>query len=305
MSALVEARAHCESVTRERARHFYLGLRLTPRPRRDALFALYAWMREADDIADDPHETIGARRAALDAFAERTASVLDDRDATALGAMGVSLADACARYPIERDVFTMTLEGLRADLSQPTGEAVYADDAALDAYCRRVGSTVGRACVAIWGLRAHADAGRASELAVDRGIAFQRTNILRDIREDFETGRVYVPASVLAAHGLTPSELAAWSPAGRCAALVRAQAAYARERYERSRALELMIAPDCVRVLRTMTGLYETILSRIERDPSRVGRGRVRLSKPRKLAIVASSLVQPVPRAGMRERARA
>lgn len=300
MNSLVAAQSHCETVTRARARHFYLGLRLTPRPRRDALFAVYAWMREADDIADDERAPAGDRRAALDAFAERTERVLDGREPEALGPVGVALRDACERYPIERDVFTMTIQGLRDDLERPLCEAAFADDAALDAYCERVGSTVGRACVAIWGLRAHADASRARALAVDRGIAFQRTNILRDVLEDFQSGRVYVPRSAFEAHGLTARELVDWSAPDRCDGLVRAEAARARAKYERSRALEAMIAPDCVRVLRTMSGLYEAILAKIEREPSRVARGRVRLSKAAKLAIVARSLIGSSAEAGVR-----
>jgi len=300
VSALVEARAYCEAVTRARARHFYLGLRLTPRPRRDALFALYAWMRRGDDIADDAREPVAQRRLALDDFAERTAAVLDGRDLSALGELGIALADACETCPIERDVFTMTIDGLRADLDHPSCEPAYADDAALDAYCRCVGSTVGRACVAIWGVREPGLVARARELAIERGIAFQRTNILRDIREDYESGRVYIPASAFLAHGLTASELVEWREPERCSALVREQAAYARERYTRSRELESLIAQDCVRVLRTMSGLYEAILSRIEREPSRAATGRARLSNPKKLAVAVVSIVRPVSRSGGR-----
>ena len=117
---------------------------------------------------------------------------------------------------IDPVIFAEMLEGLEEDLESRG----YPDDAALALYCYRVAGTAGLACLWIWGLKETADPARASELALRRGQAFQRTNILRDFGQDFDEtpSRVYIPADALAAQGLTPQNLRDWSDDVRCTA---------------------------------------------------------------------------------------
>jgi phytoene synthase len=308
-TAIRESLSECRAVTRARARNFYWGLRLTPEPRRSALFAIYAWMRAGDDAADDPGE-MAERRARLSRFESATRSLLwgEGDGAAPSGGCWPGLAWAVNTYGIDRRVLEDMMAGLREDLEPPRATddghgggaaSAYEDDEALDGYCERVGSTVGEACVSIWGLDPKRDTpeGRAEamRLARVRGIAFQRTNILRDFAEDLagDPPRVYLPASAFAAHGLTPVQLAAWSDDACCRALAGEQIGLAVRAYERSEALERMIRSDCRPVLRAMTAIYRGVLDRLERDPRRLAGERVRLSAWRKAAIAVRCGVAP------------
>ncbi|MBY0310793.1 MAG: phytoene/squalene synthase family protein [Phycisphaerales bacterium] len=273
-------------VTQARARNFYHGLRLTPEPRRGAIYSIYAWMRAADDLADEP-QPVEERRVALGAFRERTfallagrVDVLDARTPSWWHAFGAT----CASYPIDPVIFTDLLAGLEEDLAG----AAYSDDAALHRYCYRVAGTAGLACLWIWGLREGADAERARELALRRGQAFQRTNILRDLAQDLDErpARVYVPADVLKRHGMSVEQLRAWSDPEACRRVIADQAALARGHYAASQELESMIDPACSPTLWAMTRIYSGLLDLIEADPSRVvSDRRIRLPGTKKATI--------------------
>jgi len=289
----------CRRITRERARNFYYGLRLTPEPRRSAIYAVYAWMRAADDAVDRPGTSDDDRRTALDAFEARTWSELGvqvgggDCGNGGVGGDGgfwLAFAETVRRYGVDRAVLGEVIQGMRDDLEGP---GVF-DEAGLERYCYRVASTVGLICVSIWGLRAGVDVREARALAVERGQAFQRTNILRDFAEDFDERprRVYLPGEVFGRHGITPDELRVWEPPGACRELVMDRVADARARYERSSALDEMIDPACRPTLWAMTRIYRGLLERIASDPSRIVLGeRVRLSSVRKIGIAARATV--------------
>jgi phytoene synthase len=281
--SLAAAYAHCAQVVRTRARNFYYGLRLTPEPRRSAIYSIYAWMRAADDIADS-HAPIDERRAMLRTFAEQTEALLHGVAPGGDDPLWVALGATIASFRVPSNVFRDMIAGLEDDLAaRPV-----LTDTDLDRYCYRVASTAGLACLAIWGLRPGTDADEAEKLAVHRGQAFQRTNILRDFAQDFDDvpSRVYIPVAAFSRHALSPEDLRAWRNEDRCRALIAEQAATARGHYDASAALESMVAADCAPTLWAMTRIYSGLLEIIESDPARiVSRQRVRLSGPGKAAI--------------------
>ena len=271
---LAPAFADCERITRERARNFYYGLKLTPEPQRSAMFVIYAWMRAADDLADaeafEPDERvrrIAAFRAATD---EALAGRAPDPSPVWRG-----LAWVAQRHQLSARDFHDMLDGQLSDVGTPS----YETWDQLRAFCYRVASTVGLVCIRVWGYHDP----EAPALAIDRGIAFQITNILRDYREDYELGRVYLPAAEFRAMDLTPQDLRHWTRPGQCAEFTRAQCDRAEHFYARSAALERMITPGCVPTLWAMSEIYHGLLHRIRANPAAIASNRrVRLSGLRK-----------------------
>ena len=264
-----EALRHCGLVTRRCARNFYYGLKLTPEPQRSALFTLYAWMRRADDLVDDAESASTQCLARIEAFRAATERALlgtgDDDDP-----LWIALADVADRFDVQRDALYLMLDGQIDDLAGRHYETFEQ----VREYCYRVASSVGLLCINIWGF----DDPNAPACAVDRGIAFQLTNMLRDYREDYDAGRIYLPAEDFAQHGLAPEELRDWSDPPRCAHFVRAQAVRARSFYDRSAPLDQMITPSCRPALWAMTAIYGSLLGKIEDEPSQIiTRRRVRL----------------------------
>ena len=280
----------CRDLTRTRARNFYHGLRLTPEPRRSALYAVYAWMRAADDEADaspdlDTARALLARRRAT---LERVAAGESPPDADPAW---VALAQVLHDFPVDPADLASMIDGLEEDMDHRG----YATRDQLRVYCERVASTVGRTCVAIWGIAPDANPEAAIQLATRKGVAFQLTNILRDFREDLAHQRVYLAREDLDAAGVTPPQLADWSDPERCETLVRAVARWARREYEASAALERMLDPSCAPALWAMTRIYSGLLAVIEREPRRIaGPERIRLHAFRKASIAAAGLARSV-----------
>ena len=211
---LDEAYGRCEAITRAAAANFYYGIRLLPADKRRAMCAVYAFARRVDDIGDGPLEP-ARKLARLQAVADSLAAAR--RPGTGRrGSLMVALVDAATRFPLPFAALEELIEGVRMDVAGTTYETF----AELVRYCRRVAGGIGRLCLAIFGARdlpLGAPVGQAGDraggLADELGVAMQLTNILRDLREDAEQGRVYVPAEELRAHGLArcrrPEELAA------------------------------------------------------------------------------------------------
>ncbi len=272
--ALAPVLAACGEITRTQARNFWYGLKLTPEPQRSAMYVIYAWMRAADDLADaagfSPEERvrrIAQFRAATD---EALAGRVPDESPIWRG-----LAWVARRHELAPQDFHDMLDGQLTDVGTPTYETW--DD--LRAFCYRVASTVGLVCIRIWGY----EGVDAPALAIDRGIAFQLTNILRDYSEDYDMGRVYLPADEFRRMDLTPADLRAWRQPELCAEFVRAQCERAQHFYDGSAALDRMITPSCLPTLWAMTEIYHGILLKVRARPHAVASGqRVRLSTPRK-----------------------
>ena len=267
-------------IVRTRARNFWYGLKLTPEPRRSALYAIYAWMRAVDDLADEPGPSVSQRRASLEAFRERTraafeASPVSDPEEFQ---WWIAFTDVVDNYPIDLRPFEEMIEGQLLDLKWTTCP----DREALEHFCRLVASTVGSICIRIWG---HDDHPEVFEQAEARGIALQLTNVLRDLREDRERGRVYLPADELEQAGLEIDDLLEWRHPERCAGFMRAQVSRARAHYRRSDDLESHLDPACRGTSWAMCEIYRGILDRIEADPERAIRQRVGLGSLRKAGI--------------------
>ena len=273
-------------------------------PKRSALFAVYAWMRAADDIADAPLEPSLSRKR-LAEFRDTTLSVLGGETRRAGGAsdlVWLAFTDTVSRYQLRPDEFLDTLDALELDIHADEGvdpgdprtiRARFKTFEGLEQYCYGVASTVGLICTRIWGIRDDAVWDEARPLAIDRGYAFQLTNILRDIRSDYEEGRVYVPQSLLDSHRLTGLKLATWSDPAACAACVRDIAKRALGYYERSERLDEIIDPDGARPLWAMTRTYRTLLERITATPSSVANAEgVSLPARAKLSILAGAMLR-------------
>jgi phytoene synthase len=266
--------AECERITRARARNFWYGLKLTPGAERGAMYVIYAWMRAADDLADAegfaPEERvrrIAEFRAATDAA---LAGEIPDDSPVWRG-----LAWVAERHQLSQRDFHDMLDGQLSDV----GPASYQHWDDLRGFCYRVASTVGLVCIRIWGYHDPA----APALAVDRGIAFQLTNILRDFREDYDLGRVYLPAEDFQRFDLTPESLRGWKQPEQCAEFMRAQCDRAEQFYVRSAPLDQMITPSCLPTLWAMTQIYHGLLVKIRANPAKVvSDKRVRLSSARK-----------------------
>ncbi|GAB4552611.1 MAG: phytoene/squalene synthase family protein [Phycisphaerales bacterium] len=277
----------CRDITRARARNFYHGLRLTPEPKRAALYAIYAWMREADDIADDTGTGI-AREVRLETFTARTHAAIagDDVD----GDWWPAFATTYRAFALRPEPFERTLEGVRKDIE---GDAhagpfapVYEDTAGLERYCEHVASTVGVLCLRIWGVERPDVWPEAHRLAIRRGVAFQLTNILRDVREDAGEGRCYVPASMLNRHGISAETLRDWGDPAACDRVVGDLVEWARREYDASSALDALVHPDGKAPMWAMTRIYNGLLERIAQDPARTALGpRVRLPGTVKIGI--------------------
>ncbi|MGD9693829.1 MAG: phytoene/squalene synthase family protein [Phycisphaerales bacterium] len=284
-SSLDSAFEHCRAIAREHARNFYYGLRLTPEPRRSAIYALYAFLRLADDDTDltssNPKARLEKRRETLNAILSGAQAPNDP--------VWLALAHTLRAFPINSDDLHDMLLGLEEDLDHQG----YQTRTDLQRYCYRVASTVGLICISVWGLKDPATTPRARELAIHRGLAFQLTNILRDIKEDLAAGRCYIPREDLARHNLTPDDLLHWRHPDRCAALIADLADWAQAEYDASQPLDDLIDPACLPTLWAMTTIYHSLLLRLRAKPDRiVTTRRVRLPAPTKAAIAATALLR-------------
>jgi 15-cis-phytoene synthase len=288
-----DAYRYCELVTRREAANFYYGIRLLPLAKRRAMCAVYALARRIDDVGDDDSPRID-RSGELDAT--RAAVLALQAGAPPVDPVLEALADASVRFPLPLDAFLELIEGVRMDV---LGHA-YASEAELVGYCRRVAGTIGRLCLAIFG---SGELEPAMSLADDLGVAMQLTNILRDVREDAEHGRVYLPLEDLRRVGWAQDgesgcrELLARIgppgdpvPAG-TTELVALQASRARAWFARGMALVPLLDRRSQACVLAMTGIYRRLLERIETHPEEVLRHRVSLLAWEKAWVAASSAI--------------
>ena len=270
-----QAYAEVERITRRRARNFAWGIMVLPKAKRQAIAAIYAFAREVDDIADDPALSSADKRERLEGLREAIAGDPGDE------AMLVALADARQRYPVPNKALNDFIDGGLQDLEQQR----YADFDELLGYRRRVAGAVGVACVAVYG----ADQPQRAETL---GIALQLINIMRDVREDWELGRVYLPQEELRSFGVGEDDIAA----GRCTpawqALMAYQAARARAYLEDGLTLLGYLDRRSAACVKTFARLYEATLERIERAGFDVFGGPPHLSAPTKLRIAAGGFLR-------------
>ena len=283
---LNESYEYCRSVAQARARNFYYSFVLLPAEKRRAICAMYAFMRYCDDLSDDETrsdraESIARWRADLDA-------ALDGRFSG--HAVWPAFHDSVTRYRIPHQYFRDMIEGVSSDL-EPRRVATFDE---LYRYCYQVASVVGLTIIHIFGF----ESPRALELAEKCGIAFQLTNILRDVREDAERGRVYLPAEDLARFNVTPGELREGIESDRFRALMEFEASRARDYYEASRPLIGLVDRQSRSSLWALIEIYRRLLRRIQRSRYAVLRKRVRVPTWEKVGVVLAARVLPAGRRG-------
>jgi len=269
--SLPESYAHCRRVARAEARNFYYGFRLLPPAKHGALCALYAFMRWVDDITDAPGgaaEKITGLESAR-ATIERVA-----RGDTGGAPMLPALAHTLATYNIPRGYLDELIAGAQMDLEVSSYRRF--DDLRL--YCHRVAGIVGQCCVHVFG---YTDP-RAVELADRLGLAFQLTNILRDVAQDHALGRVYLPQEDLERFGCRAAEIAAAPPSPAARELFRFEAERAREFYREGAALVPLVAADSRAALWALARIYSGLLRKMDAREYDVTSARVRLSPAEK-----------------------
>jgi len=290
--------AFCERIARTKAGNFYHGMKLTPQPKRAAIYTVYAFMRACDDLADDTDaDATAQRRASIETFrAKMDHAIALARDSrgddesldTTEPSVWPAFIHVMRNYPIDPADLHHMLDGQRADLDTHR----YQTFDQLRGYCYNVASTVGLVCVAVWGTIPQADAAQVRKFAEQRGIALQLTNILRDLCEDAQRGRVYLPAEDLERFGVTPEALAAGMPTPDFDRLMAFQIERARGFYAASADLDRLITPNCRPTSWAIMRIYEKLLDKIERDPRKVLQGRVSLSLPTKFGVALRALRQ-------------
>jgi squalene synthase HpnC/squalene synthase HpnD len=281
-AALQRSYDHCRRVARDSASNFYYAFYMLPRPKRDALCAIYAFMRLVDDVSDAPQSAAGPagecalKRAAL----SRWRALLDKCVAGDTNGHAIlpAFADAIKRYRIPSRYFHDLISGAEMDLL----ETRYATFEALQEYCYRVAGTVGLTCVHVFGFQDP----HALELAETLGTAFQLTNILRDIRPDLALGRVYVPAEDLTRFGCSVAELQHGTVTAPVRELLRFEAERAWRFYREGVRLIGKVDADSKAALWALARIYSSLLARIEERDFDVFSARVRLNAAEKARIL-------------------
>lgn len=279
---------YCEAVTGQQARNFAYGIRLLPAPERRAMSALYAFSRRVDDIGDGALEP-EVKHARL----EETRQLLDrvragkvDEDDT--DPVAVALSHSAETFPIPLGGLDELIDGVLMDVRGETYETW--DD--LKTYCRRVAGAIGRLSLGLFGTEPGAhQAERAPEYADTLGLALQLTNILRDVREDAEGGRVYLPADDLAKFGCSDGfRDPVPAPGADFAGLIHFEVRRARALFAEGYRLLPMLDRRSGACVAAMAGIYRRLLDRIERDPEAVLRGRVSLPGREKAYVAVRGL---------------
>jgi len=264
--------AFCRKIARTRARNFYYSFLLLSRDQRNAMCAIYAFMRYCDDIS----EAAGATAAAIERWRQDLDRALSGQYPD--NPLWPAFHDSVQRYKIPCHYFHEMIDGVSGDLEPrriQTFEELYR-------YCYQVASVVGLTIIHIFGFKSQ----EALKLAEKCGIAFQLTNILRDVREDSANGRIYIPAEDIARFGADLSK-----HDDRFVALLSFEAKRAREYYDESRPLLSLVAPRSRASLWALIEIYRRLLGRIERSNYNVLVKRIRVPTWEKLSILAAAVV--------------
>lgn len=300
MSLSVDAAyAACEAIARREAKNFYYAFRVLPKPKRASICAVYAFMRHADDLADDERRPPAQRL-------QQTKHWLEEWHKAAEGGptedpIFIALRDTQQRFQISTELLDQLVQGTMMDLSLPettaqpertaeTHFAVYRNFDELYRYCYFVASVVGLVCIRIFG---YTDP-RAEKFAEETGIAFQLTNILRDVGEDAARGRIYLPLDDLRSHNLTAGDLLAVRGNRNLTlderAVMEKEAERARQYYAAADNLLPLIAPDSRAALWVLVTIYRRLLRRIEDARYEVFSTRVKVPTHEKLGILIRGL---------------
>ena len=291
---LNESYAICRAIAKREAKNFYYAFLALPRARKDAICAIYAFMRKADDLADDESLSHQDRRRQLDAWlaAWHAASTSGET----LDPVLLAVRDATQRFNIPLSLLDELVAGTTMDLDVAPGSApdTYATFEDLYRYCYLVASVVGLVCIRIFG---YSDP-RAEKFAEQTGIAFQLTNILRDVQEDATRNRAYIPIEDLAAHGIQLDALLHRKPGTPPTinerALFAAMAQRAETYYKSAEDLLPLIDPESRPALRVLVSIYHALLKRIERADYDVFSQRASVPLVQKLAILSWGMTRVI-----------
>jgi phytoene synthase len=273
----------CRSIVRAEAKNFYYGFLVLPREKRDALSAVYAFMRHCDDLSDEAGMAPAERRSRLDQWVEKLHYVLrgEPTDDPVL----LALSDAVKRYEIPLLLLDKLAEGTAMDVIEnaAAGPIQYQTFEELYGYCYHVASVVGLICIKIFGYR-----DPAAELLAERcGIGFQLTNIIRDVKEDAAMGRVYLPEEDLRRFGRTARELNNGYDPVRFRPVLELEANRARDFYASAEQLLPLVSEDCRPGLWVLINVYRSLLEKIARNNYDVFGSKIRLTVFEKLAILS------------------
>ena len=295
-SQLAIAYSVCRSIARSAAKNFYYAFLVLPQPKRQALCAVYAFMRRCDDIADDNTLALYERRQKmaewLDALHRATAAFPTD-DPVLLG-----LTDTQRRYNIPLELLDQLAYGTEMDVDEE--DQILSESAApilsvrykafddLRLYCYRVASVVGLVCIRIFGYCDKA----AEPLAEQVGLAFQLTNIIRDVKEDAGMGRIYLPEADLAKFGISAGELGPAATAARLRPLLEMEADRAHEFYKAADKLIPLIDEDSQPGLWVLVTIYQRLLEKIASRQYDVFSSRISLTRREKLAVLGRGFLK-------------
>lgn len=294
---LAMAYSVCRGITRANAKNFYYAFLVLPKRKREALCAVYAFMRRCDDIADDASLSLPERRQRLDNWLDalhRAQQGQPNDDAILM-----ALTDVQRRYNIPAGLLDDLALGTAMDVAEPLSEASippsesgltvqYATFEDLESYCYHVASVVGLVCIHVFGYRDPA----AESLAEQCGLAFQLTNIIRDVKEDAAMGRVYIPQEDLAQFGLTAADLLSTPDPARFRPLLELEASRAREFYQAGDELIPYISEDSQPALWVLVNVYRKLLDKIAQRQYDVFSGKVALTVTEKLRILGKGFFQ-------------
>jgi phytoene synthase len=273
---LRESERYCERMARREAGNFYWGFITLGREERVAIYALYDFARQVDDEAD--RTGLARLPERLEAHRERVRRCARGEYADPVTQV---LAHAIRRFAIPASELLALIEGVEMDYYRTR----YRTWEELQGYFRLVASVIGRMCIRIFGATDPAAFDRADEL----GLAMQLTNCLRDVREDAEMGRLYLPQEDLERFGVPEQEVLAGRPGPGWRSLVAFEARRARGLFSSGLQVLVCIPRRPAVCVRTMAGIYQRILDRIERDPELPFRQRASLSKTEKLQVMVES----------------
>jgi len=290
--ALDSAYAVCRAIAKREAKNFYYAFVALPKPRRNAICAIYAFMRRADDLADDESLSREERRLRLDRWLADWRGVCHGGDTSA--PVFLAVRDAVERFAIPLSLLDELVAGVTMDLERSSGDEpdTYATFADLYQYCYLVASVVGLVSIRIFGYQDQ----RAEKLAEKTGIAFQLTNILRDVAEDAERNRVYLPLEDLAAHNVALDSLLHRSPGAPATveerALLAAIAQRAENFYQSAQELLPLIDRESRPALWVLVTIYHGLLKRIEKADYDVFSRRASVPLPQKFGILAVGMTR-------------
>ena len=298
----------CRRLSRNARSNFPATFVLLSPDKRKAMYALYAFMRHSDDLADSPAATVDAA-IALRNWRQALVASLDNKQSNAPSATTALQSDAVGAailpavcetirgfgIPIEH--LHAVIDGVEMDLA-PRSYETFAD---LETYCRRVATAVGMSCIYVWGFRGP----EAFVPSHSAGMALQLTNILRDLKEDAAAGRVYLPLDDIESCGYSLDQLRAGVVNASFLNLLELEAFRAEGYYRQAEALLPCLHRDGQRIYGLMMATYRALLRKIRRRPAEVFAGRVRLNNAHKLWIAARWACLPIGLAGRIEKAMA